>query len=380
MAANPSLTRALDPLRLRYLDSPLPGWLRAGGEALRDLLPASWRRQLAAGPRRLWLQANGPVLRLEREFDAHREPLGVIDADETELLGMVQARLSADGGTSHWLLLEPAQVLRRVLVLPIAAEARLRDVLAHEIDRQTPFSVDQVTFEARVLERDVATRQLRAELLVWPRAGLDAALQRLGPLGASLAGVDVRGPDGEPLGINLLPPERRHAAVDRARQWHLLLGAATVVALLGAMWLVRSNRADAVEQLQAQVDASQVEVRKVRQLRNMLQSRAAAAGFLARSRAGHPTMLELLAELTRRIPDDTSLEKLAVSDGRIVLIGQSRQAPALVGLLQDSALIKSPALAGAVQKDPRTGLDRFNLTAVVAGSEADKPPGAEDKP
>jgi general secretion pathway protein L len=91
-------------------------------------------------------------------------------------------------------------------------------------------------------------------------------------------------------------------------------------------------------------------------------------------------MLELLAELTRRIPDDTSLEKLAVSDGRIVLIGQSRQAPALVGLLQDSALIKSPALAGAVQKDPRTGLDRFNLTAVVAGSEADKPPGAEDKP
>ena len=39
MSANPSLTRALDPLRLRYLDSPLPGWLRAGAEALRDLLP-----------------------------------------------------------------------------------------------------------------------------------------------------------------------------------------------------------------------------------------------------------------------------------------------------------------------------------------------------
>ena len=379
MAANPPFTRAFDPLRLRYLDSPLPGSLRAGGEALRDLLPASWRRQLAAGPRRLWLQAHGPVLRLEREFDAHREPLGVIAPDETELLGMVTARLAADGGTSHWLLLEPAQVLRRVLVLPIAAEARLRDVLAHEIDRQTPFTVDQVTFEARVLERDAATKQLRAELLVWPRAGLDAALQRLGPLGASLAGVDVRGADGEPLGINLLPPERRHAAVDRARQWHLLLGAATVVALLAAMWLVRSNRADALAELQAKVSASEVEVREVRRLRNTLQSRAAAAGFLARSRAGHPTMLELLAELTRRIPDDTSLEKLAVSDGRIVLIGQSRQAPALVGLLQDSKLIKSPALAGAVQKDPRTGLDRFNLTAVVTGSEADKPEGAEEK-
>jgi general secretion pathway protein L len=380
MAANPPFTSALDPLRLRYLDSPLPVWLRAGAEALRDLLPASWRRQLAAGPRRLWLQAFGPVLRLEREFDGRREPLGTVAPDEHELLGMLQARLAAEGGIAHWLLLEPAQVLRRVLVLPLAAEGRLRDVLAHEIDRQTPFAVEQVTFEARVLERDTAARQLRAELLVWPRAGLDAALAQLGPLGASLAGVDVRGPDGEPLGVNLLPPERRHAAVDRARQWHLLLIAGTVVALLAAMWLVRDNRRAALAELQAQVDASQVEVREVRRLRNGLQARSAAASFLARNRAGEPTMLELLAELTRRIPDDTSLEKLAVSEGKIVLIGQSRQAPALVGLLQDSTIIHSPALAGAVQKDPRTGLDRFNLTAVVAGSAADAPDARKETP
>ena len=80
-------------------------------------------------------------------------------------------------------------------------------------------------------------------------------------------------------------------------------------------------------------------------------------------------MLELLAELTRRVPDDTSLEKLAVSDGKILLIGQSRQAPALVGLLQDSALIRNPALSGAVQQDPRTRLDRFTLTATVAVKE-----------
>jgi general secretion pathway protein L len=380
MAANPPLTRALDPLRLRYLDSPLPVWLRAGAEALRDLLPASWRRQLASGPRRLWLQAHGPVLRLEREFDLHREPLGTVATDEHELLGMLQSRLAADGGTAHWLLLEPSQVLRRVLVLPLAAEGRLRDVLAHEIDRQTPFAVEQVTFEARVLERDTAARQLRAELLVWPRAGLEEALARLGPLGTSLAGVDVRGPEGEPLGVNLLPPERRHAGVDRARQWHLLLIAGTVVALLAAMWLVRDNRRAALEALQAQVDATEVEVREVRRLRNALQARSQAASFLAKNRAGQPTMLELLAELTRRIPDDTSLEKLAVADGKIVLIGQSRQAPALVGLLQDSPILRSPALAGAVQKDPRTGLDRFNLTATVAGSAADVPDAKEDTP
>jgi general secretion pathway protein L len=135
--------------------------------------------------------------------------------------------------------------------------------------------------------------------------------------------------------------------------------------------LILANRRAALVELQARVAAVDADVREVRRLRNTLQSRQEAARFLAETRKRQPTMLELLADLTRRIPDDTSLEKLSVSEGRIVLIGQSRQAPALVGLLQDSTLIHSPALAGAVQKDPRTNLDRFTLTGTVAGSPAD---------
>ena len=53
------------------------------------------------------------------------------------------------------------------------------------------------------------------------------------------------------------------------------------------------------------------------------------------------------------------------------MIGQSRAAPALVGLLQASPLLVEPALTGAVQADPRTGRDRFTLTANVVGSEAE---------
>jgi general secretion pathway protein L len=373
MAATEPYIRVLDPLRLRYLDSPLPGWLRAGGEALREMLPDTWRRQLGAGPRRLWLRPVGTDLALERELDGRREPIGTIGADEDEVLSMLHARRAAGGGVAHWLLLPPSLVLRRPLVLPLAAEARLRDVLAHEIDRQTPFTVDQVAFEARVLERDVAARQIKVELLVLPKTQLDAALARLGPLAADLAGVDVRDADGAPLGLNLLPPARRHVAIDRARQWHLILAGVAIVALIAASLIILDNRRKALAGLEASVAASEREVREVRRLRKTLQAQGKAAGFLARARAGTPTMLELLAEMTRRIPDDTSLEKLSVADGRIVLIGQSRQAPALVGLLQDSQLIHSPALAGAVQKDPRTGLDRFNLTAVVAGSAADAP-------
>jgi general secretion pathway protein L len=380
MAATAPYTRLLDPLRLRYLDSPLPGWVRAGADAVRELLPVAWRRQLGGGMRRLWLRPQGADLVLERQLDDVREPVGVLEPDELELRELLQVRMSAAGAAQRWLLLDNGQVLRRVLTLPLAAEPRLREVLAHEVDRQTPFATDQVCFEARVLDRDVAARQLRAELVVLPRVRLEAALERLGPLAEGLAGVDVRDVDGRALGLNLLPPSMRHVAVDRARQLNLMLAAIAVVALLGAMVLMLANRRAALVELQARVDAVDKDVREVRRLRNSLQSRQEAASFLARTRKVQPTMLELLADLTRRIPDDTSLEKVSVSEGRIVLIGQSRQAPALVGLLQDSTLIHSPALAGAVQKDPRTNLDRFTLTGTVAGSPADLARKDEDAP
>ena len=85
-------------------------------------------------------------------------------------------------------------------------------------------------------------------------------------------------------------------------------------------------------------------------------------------RAQQPTMMELLNDLTVRIPDDTVLEKFSFNEGRMVLVGQSRQAAALVGLLQASPLLLTPAIAGAMQPDPRTGMDRFTLTGTVVGS------------
>jgi len=75
-------------------------------------------------------------------------------------------------------------------------------------------------------------------------------------------------------------------------------------------------------------------------------------------------------ELARRLPDGTYLEKLSIEGDRILLIGLSREASALVGQLQGSPLWTSPALAGALQPDPRSRMDRFTLTATVATAPA----------
>lgn len=373
MPATDTLFQFMEPLRLRYLDSPLPGWLRVAGDTVLGLLPDSLRRQLGVRHRRLLLSVDRNGLALRAQLDDQVQLLGHLPVDDAALLAELRERLDAGAANvPRWLLLDVAQTLRPVLSVPASAEPRLREVMQFEIDRQTPFAADQVSFEPRVLHRDAHTRQLKVELVVLPKARLDAALGLLGPLADGLAGVDVAGADGSRLGVNLLPAAGRGLRTDRARQANRWLALIAVAALAAAMALVLNNRTRTLDAYQQRVDAAKAQAREVRMLRNSLRSSAEAANFLARRRAQMPTTLELLDDLTRRIPDSTFLEKISVNDGNMVLIGQSQQASALVGLLQGSPLIRTPTLTGSVQTDPRTGKERFTLTAVVAGSAREK--------
>ena len=369
MPASESLFQVLEPLRLRYVDSPLPIWLRMAGDTLDAMLPAGLRRQLGVRHRRLLLALDGESLQLRALLDDQSSLIGMVPLDDPGLLEQLRLRLEENAGSvPRWLLIDSQQVLRPVLTVPASAEPRLREVMAHEIDRQTPFALDQVTFEPRLLARDSVSRQMRVELVVLPKQRLEGALHKLGPMAVGLAGVDVVDADGTRLGVNLLPLPGRVAGHDGARNLNLWLVLVAVVALLAAMWMVLGNRREAVETYSKRLAVATVEAREVRKLRNSLEGSVKAANFLARQRAEQPTMLELIADLTKRIPDTTSIEKLSVNGGAVILIGQSQQASALVGLLQGSSLIKTPTLTGSVQTDPRTGKERFTLTAKVAGT------------
>lgn len=377
MPAADRFATLLEPLKVRLARSPLPAWTTEAVQALLSLLPVRWREGIEGDEQKLCVLRRDDHLELIAATRRGDQVLGPLPLHDAGVLQAAHARLEA-AAVPVWLLLPASQVLRRTLSLPAAAEPRLREVLAFELDRQTPFSADQVSYQGRVLSRDAASQQLQVELLVLPRARLEAGLQALGPLAQGLAGVDAVEADGRRLGLNLLPDTRRGQRRDPVRRLNTLLAGTAAVALFGALLLCLHNRSERLETLQRQVAAANDEARQARGLRNQLLVSAQAANFLATTRANRPTMLELLDDLTRRIPDDTALDKLAVNGGKLVMVGQSRAAPALVGLLQASPLLSDPALSGAVQADPRSGRDRFTLTAgvvekpVEAGDEAQR--------
>ncbi|KRD77441.1 PilN domain-containing protein [Lysobacter sp. Root983] len=368
------------------------GFLSWWGRNLAAWLPLRARQALGMDRGRLLLQVQGDAVSLRLQRGAELRELGVLpglagyaDPAAAELAALAGpnavvahtsdplAPLLPSGlaDLPRWLLLPAASSLRRRLALPAAAAERLRDVVGFEIDRQTPFTADAVAFDARVLARRDADGQLDAELVAVPRQALTTQLAAIGPLADSLAGVDVAGADGMPLAVNLLPPAQRRSHSDPFRLWNLALAAVALVAIAATMWQLLANRRSAADALEQTIASHAVAARNAAAQRQELIGLIEGQAFLDRTRAERPSTIELIDELSKRLPDSTYLEKLAIEDNSLLLIGLSREASSLIARLQGTQLWRSPALTGAVQPDPTSGRDRFTLTAEIG------PPRAE---
>ncbi|HEY5850027.1 MAG TPA: PilN domain-containing protein [Lysobacter sp.] len=354
------------------------GFLGWWGRNLAAWLPMRVRRVLGFDRGRLLLQLHDQTLQLRLQQGGQLHDLGSIPALALEaavdpLAPLLPPRLA---DLPRWLLLPAAAGLRRRLTLPAAAADRLRDVVGFEIDRQTPFSSDTVAFDARVLGRRDSDGMLDAELVVVPRQGLDPQLSALGPLAQTLAGIDVAGSGGVPLGVNLLAPALRRDQGDPFRFWNLALVAIALLAVTAAMWQLLDNRRAAAGDLEQTIARHAAAARAAATQRQSLIELTEGQAFLDLTRAQRPTALEVIDELTRRLPDSTYLEKLAIEENTITMIGLSREAPSLIQRLQGSPLWRAPALTGALMPDPASGRDRFTLTAELGPVPAPRPVAA----
>jgi general secretion pathway protein L len=384
MAASQSiadrLSAPLERARTRYARSPVHQFMRWWWGELAGLLPASWRALFAEGQARVLYVIEQGTLQLRLEEAGRETLLASIPLDtDRDLSAQIDAALGVHRvERPRWLLLPGAQLLRRRITLPAAAIERLRDVVAHELDRQTPFRADQVVYDSRVLGVHDASQMAQVELLVLPKDRLEAALAPLGALADQLSGVDVRDADsrdqpGRPLHCNLLPLERRQPPDRRALWLHLGLAAIAVIALLFALERTLDNRRAALAQLESAVAARHQQARLVGALDKQLEEAADGANFLARTRAAKPPMLAVLADISARVPDNTYLERFSEQEGQIYLTGQSGDAPSLVAQLQSSTVLRAPALSGSVQPDAATKRDRFTLVAELAAAPTTSP-------
>lgn len=372
--ATQSLRPLADRMRRAWRGSPLPEFFRWWGGELRTLLPARWQGLFSSGADWYLLQHEGTQWTL-RHADNSVPMTRWNDAEDIliQQTALASALKTIDREDLRLALLLPtATVLRRTLALPLAARDNLQQVMAFEIDRQTPFSAAQVYYAVRELPQPAAAGRVNAELVAVTRSTLDPLLELLTALKIPIDAVDLA-VGNDRLGINLLPPEQTPRRVRPRLRLNLALAAGCALLLLLSLGTWLHNRQAALATMQDTVESMRADAQQVSSLRQQLQDNAGAAGFLAQRKKETVSMLSLMRDITARLPDTAWLERFSVDNsGQVGLQGQSVQAAKLLDALKDSALITNASFQGSIQPDPSTGKERFYLTAQLRQSPAGK--------
>lgn len=256
--------------------------------------------------------------------------------------------------------------LRKVVDLPLAAREDLEQLLHFELDRLTPFKADEVCFAWRVLDTDPQNKRMQVALEMAPKAVIDNALHLVMERGRKIDRIELEGTlDREPLD---LMPNAAEGEKEHKRGWFrrflpfLVLGLA-ITALIIPM---RAQQA-LVDKLDRQIAVVRAEAEESLALRETLDTKAAKRRFLVSAKNDRVTMTEVLAELTRLIPDHSHIIQLQIRDATIELNGLADKASDLIAILDQSPMLTAPQFRSSVTRDPRSGKERFQISVDLVG-------------
>jgi general secretion pathway protein L len=281
------------------------------------------------------------------------------------------AFLSAASERAKLVLRLPGELaLKKTLLLPTAAEENLHDILGFEMDRQTPFTAEQVYYDQYVRGRDPQGQQIEVDMVVVPRRVVDEWLGKLGNWGIAPKVVDVDDEDvAQP--INLLPAGLRSTRKDLPTRLPTLLRGLALALLAGLAIVPFVQLSRGNQQLQAWVKEAKQRAEGALKVQEQLDGFQKEASLLIEKKRSQVPAIEVINELTRLLPDDSWLYQLSLKGSGINIQGESSGATALLNALESSRLFSKASFRSPVTQNARTSRERFDI-AVEFGREKPK--------
>lgn len=335
------------------LASLLPSWLRRAASMRADAL--------MIGPGKRLGEITCLVASLRRS--GREAPLGEFAPGAAELAELPHSR-----SRPAVLRLSTRDVLEKTLVLPIAAQAQLDQVLAFEMDRETPFTPEELYWNHRVEAVDRQHGRLTVRLWLLPKATLAPLLAELGRVGIVPRWAEIGDGIGE---IPDLPLDRDSGSRRPRDKSRLLWPAAVCCAALalGAIVTPFARQSTALAVLDREVGEGQAAARRAEALRQEIDRLSHSADLVknAFDKAGRP--LEVLATVTRLLPDDTYLTELDLQQRKLTISGRSAAAARLIGAFAADGKFRNPTFAAPVTRVEALRAEVFTIVADVgAGS------------
>lgn len=341
---------------------------------LAGCLPQAFRRSSVAGkPCLIFVLENDEITLIERTVRrgereiarfSMREDNGAVD-EPSKL-----PKALADLGKRRYrrwplvLRLSGHLGLRKQVDLPLAAKSDLAQLLHFELDRLTPFKAEDVRFAWRILETDNKAGRMQVALEMAPKSVIDSFVEIAQQAGRAVDRVELEGGHSQEGALNLLPPDPQGA--DKGGWLNRVLGATTLALLAVAIALPLKKQMAVISALDTELAVLRTEAEESLALRQRLEQMSDEASFLSRARHQQVTMTELFAELTRLLPDQSHLRTFRVSNGAIELNGLAEEPSELLAILDQSPMLASPTFSSPVIRDPQSGQNHFQISAVLA--------------
>jgi general secretion pathway protein L len=293
---------------------------------------------------------------------------GAADGPTLRLEGARFITASADArkfvaGARVEIELTPSRFVFRPLGLPRRAGEFLDGVVRSQIDRLTPWTAAEAAF-GYAAPTDEGSQRIAVVVAATARTTVASIAEAAMAFGAESVKASTR-PDTQgaaPIEVfaERSRTERRvHGVKRRLAACLALASAAAALSLIGAVAL--GGDADArlttLERRIAARHAALVDSRGGRE-------DAAIAELDARKRAS-PLGVLVLEALSRILPDDTYLDELRIEGDKIQIAGMTRDAPALIALIERSRRFARAMFFSPTTRGPGDNADSFHIEAHI---------------
>lgn len=280
------------------------------------------------------------------------------------LAGSGLAELPVSPGKPAVLRVGEADVLGKTVTLPLAAEREIDQVLQFEMDRETPFKVDELYWNHRIETIDRPNGRLAVRLVLAPKANLDPLLDALAHVGLSPVRAEIA--DGPDTGSWLPLGGNGHSAPSGASRLILPLAVCCGLLALAALATPFVRQTTAMAALDHSLDMARAAAGEADNLRREITRLSGSADLVEKEREKVGQPLAVLAAATRVLPDDTYLTEMQLQQRKLTMSGRSAAAARLISAVAADNEFHNPAFAAPVTRIEALHQEIFTIVTEVA--------------
>lgn len=338
-------------------------WLRG----IRDIMPTGLGAAFLRPAPRVEARVMGQQLDIV-QVDATGRRTAVASLDEGTLDVALDRSLRADvirnikspQMLQVQLLMPESHIMRRTLTLPYQARHNLRNIVAYQANRLTPFGVDKLFFDVQLLQENQALGTIEVEFVAVLKTVAQPWIDHLERLtGCAVSCLSVYSAGQDIQAYNLFGQPRVSGQWwRRLNRNGILLAVLICVLLAAAITPVYKARVLVLERKQeiARLDEQVVGLLEVR---NRLEDKLVPLNDFIRYREQYATPGQVISELSRVVLHNIYITNLTMQDDNVTISGTGTSAVDLIEQINSSPFFFGAKFTSSLNRNVRTGQDQF---------------------